>query len=151
MNSGGIPENGVLGKQIDKISDLVGTIADGTVSGDERVHFFLGLEGGEPVIGLHALANEALVEAGHAHAAGLVGQGGDADNGDKNQKQQKGEDDLLPQRPPPCGVALQFAERRADMCARRERNRVDARLTHRLPPNEFLPSTAIVEALAHET
>src|SRR5207302_7298137 len=62
---------------------------------------------------------------------------GDADNGDKNQKQQKGEDDLLPQRPPPCGVALQFAERRADMCARRERNRVDARLTHRLPPKRI--------------
>ena len=48
MNSGRIPEHGVLGKQVDKISGLVDTVADRAVRRDELAHFFLGLEVGEP-------------------------------------------------------------------------------------------------------
>ena len=48
MNSGRIPEHGVVGKQVDKISDLVDTVADRAVGRDELAHFFLGLEVGEP-------------------------------------------------------------------------------------------------------
>src|SRR5271154_6144914 len=48
MNSGRIPEHAVLGEHIDKISDLVDTIADRAVRRDELAYFFLGLEVGEP-------------------------------------------------------------------------------------------------------
>ena len=64
-----------------------------------------GLECGEPIVGLHARANQALVETGHAGARYLVGDCGDTDNGDKDEQEQKGDDDLLPERSPPCRVA----------------------------------------------
>jgi hypothetical protein len=100
---------------------------------------------------LDAGANEALVEAGHAGAGGLVRQRRHAHDGDKDEQQQEGDDDLLSEWPPPCRTESQFAERCVKVCARRERKRLNARLTHRSPPEANLPPTAIVEGLAHET
>ena len=48
MYSGRIPEHGVLGKQVGTVRPTVDTVADRAVSGDERAHFVLGLEVGQP-------------------------------------------------------------------------------------------------------
>jgi len=95
------------------------------------------LEGGKPVVGLHARSEKALVEARHAGAGGLVGQCCDTNHGDKDEQQQEGDDDLLSKGPPGCGVSSDAAERRVHACARCERRRLDARLTHRLPPKRI--------------
>jgi hypothetical protein len=48
MNPGRIPEHGVLGKQVDKIPDLVDTVGNSAVRSDEIAYLFLGLKVSEP-------------------------------------------------------------------------------------------------------